>query len=137
MGGTCVALRDDGGDVAVVMIVGIALLLALLVVERGVGGVVVELGKVYGMVAIAIAIGVIGVIVDVLEASDVIQKIVEELSRGLSGVLLLGTTKDNRTLCDGGVSEMGGGFWVEFWWSSLGGSKEKIELQEEEDCLKK
>ncbi len=114
MGGTCVALRDDGGDVAVVMIVGIALLLlfmllvmllALLVVEMGVGGVVVELGKVYGMVAI-----VIGVIVDVLKASDVIQKIVEWLSRGLSSVLLLGTTKDNRTLCDGGVSEMGGGF---------------------------
>ncbi len=81
VGGTCVALRDDGGDVAVVMIVGIALLLLLfmlLEVEWGVGGVVVELGKVYGMVAIAIVIAiVIGVIVGVLKASDVIQKIVE------------------------------------------------------------
>ena len=38
----------------------------------------------------------------------------------------------------GGVSEMGGGFWVEFLVVEIGGKQGKqIELQEEEDGLKK
>ncbi len=46
-------------------------------------------------------------------------------------MVLLGT-KDNRTLCDGGVSEM-----VDFELSFGGEARKQIELQQEEDCLKK